>query len=301
MENKSSTNISDDENYTYKHTQHTNIILRYMYDVNEYYNKNFAKIMDYLKRIYALLNDENFIVPFGLLCGLYKSNNVKYRYYEDFNQLLDLLKIEYINNYEFFLIVIQMIKLYTSLENHIYFYDNYNFEYSRKKIKEFLENLSLECCISNFMKNINENIMNEKELYIFISLLSLNFCYYLKYDDVLKLLMNKFDITEKNKEMLNNKLLFELYKNVKTNVEQNNIVKKIDKFGVNKKYIDNVKTITNELNNILPIETNDDLKTLHSFKVNNFDKKVVETNIFDEKDKNIQKNRIRKKNYFMSN
>jgi hypothetical protein len=226
------------EEYKPNSTQQFNFKLNFDYETNN--NEGFTKIIKSLKQMNNFLNETNVV---QLLLIYHTSKNLEIA--EHIKKFIMLMSIEYINNYSFFLIILELLHIKKYLINTSFDNENIHSNIIINQINIYLDFLKQDYYIIRFITQLENEDITLMQLNNFFSNISLNFSFYYTFDEfynvfIEKILMknNNFNFIEKHKENLKKN-----YIEIQTIINEVHDITKISKCKTDESFLLKIKEI----------------------------------------------------------
>ena len=201
-----------------------------IHNIYEYNNEEYNKIL--IQNIYEELNtinntifDKNNLIEI-LKIYEYSLKNEKIKYYvKIFLKIFKILSVDYVDQYEYYLIIFsffQLLKEKHNLINILKKYELLNINIIYNSIEEYINKLSSKSNLIQHLNMLNKTNLDISKLNYLFSCFSKDVFFYYEFDSFYDIFINSIELNSFNKTFIfNNKLKCEkYYKDTKKNMEE---------------------------------------------------------------------------------
>jgi len=218
-------------------------------DLDATTNNELYKIPEKINKLGIFLNEKNVI---QLLLIYHTTKNINKELCNSIIKFFKLLSIQYINNYLFLVIILELFYIKKNIKNTIFENENITINELLDEINIYLYDLQNECIIITFLLQLENNFITNIELKNFIINISLKYSAYYKYNEFYDIFIKTIPISTQNlkfiEEHTNN--LEKTYNNVKNTIEELYDIKYIKKCEVSPKFLEKINEILHHVSKL---------------------------------------------------
>jgi hypothetical protein len=226
------------EEYKPNNIQNFNFKLNFDYETNS--NEGYIKIIKSLKQMNTFLNETN-VVQLLLIYHTSKKLEIS----EHIKKFITLMSIEYINNYSFFLIILELLHIKKYLINTSFDNENIHSNIIINQINIYLDFVKKDYYIIDFITKLENEDITLIQLNNFFSNISLNFSFYYTFDEFYNIFIEKILIKNNNLNFIEKHKdnLKKIYVEIQTLINEIHDITKISKCKTDEPFLLKIKEI----------------------------------------------------------